>query len=436
LGFILNNFFKKIIINFFIKIIFIILFIILYFYINYIYLLNPNTYNILHYTSKINFLGYSLFVTGILVGFFIFFFSDSRIFYKNNFTIFYFFLFFILIWFFINETNYINLFFLYELFLLPSFYLVYTISPNRRSIPVSIYFLTWTQFGSIFILIGVIYLYLLTGSFLLTPNNNFNYNVVFFLFFIGFGIKIPLWPFYYWLTKTHVEASSFFSIYLSGFLVKTAVYLFNFFYSLYFNSFFFDFIFCIILIGIIDSSIKMWHQFDFKKLVAYTTVQEMNFLFLPILWNNELSEIITSIFIIVHCLLSTLFFFITDILIKRFNTRIVTQITGLIHTMPTFSCFFFLSLIFFLGLPFTSKFFIEIFIFNLIITKQLKFFIFLLLVMNWFAVIGFSKNVFNMLFGQTISKKIVYDLNKKEIFLFIFILFLLLIVTFLTNSFF
>jgi len=45
------------------------------------------------------------------------------------------------------------------------------------------------------------------------------------LFFIGFGVKIPIWPFHYWLTRVHVEASTGFSIFLSGFLVKAAVFV-------------------------------------------------------------------------------------------------------------------------------------------------------------------------------------------------------------------
>lgn len=49
---------------------------------------------------------------------------------------------------------------------------------------------------------------------------------IYCLLFIGFGFKIPIWPFHYWLTKTHVEAPSGFSIYLSGFLVKSALYAF------------------------------------------------------------------------------------------------------------------------------------------------------------------------------------------------------------------
>lgn len=431
-----SNLMKFSFIKFFISIIIVLLIIILYFYINYLILFNSSTYNITSYTLKINFLGYSLLITGVLVGFFIFFLSDSRIFFKNTLTIFIFILFFILIWFFINETSYINLFFIYELFLLPSFYLVYSISPNRRSIPISIYFLTWTQFGSIFILLAIIYLYISTQSIYLIFSKNINYNFLFLLLFIGFGIKIPMWPFYYWLTKTHVEASSFFSIYLSGFLVKTAVYLFNHFYTFYYNVNYINFLFIIILIGIIDSSIKMWHQVDLKKLIAYTTVQEMNLLFIPLLWNNEFTEILVAIFIIVHCLLSSLFFFIIDILLKRFNTRIVSKISGLLHIMPLFTFFIFISLILFCGLPFTSKFYIEILIFNLLIHHNINIFIIIFFIANWVGIIGFSKNIFNILFGAPISNNIVYDLTKKELLIFIFIINLLFFITYLSNLFF
>jgi NADH:ubiquinone oxidoreductase subunit 4 (subunit M) len=55
--------------------------------------------------------------------------------------------------------------------------------------------------------------------------NSENLAFISFLFFIGFGVKIPVWPFHYWLTRVHVEASTGFSIFLSGFLVKAAVFV-------------------------------------------------------------------------------------------------------------------------------------------------------------------------------------------------------------------
>ena len=180
-----------------------------------------------------NLLGLSLFYTGVLCGIFIFLLSDVKLFFHKNLNILLLVSFVISIWFFINESNLLNLFILYELFLLPSFYLVYRLSPNRRSIIAAIYFLTWTQFGSLLVLIGIIASFYITGNFNLYTNNIIYDQIIFWLVFLGFGIKIPMWPFYYWLTKTHVEASSFFSMYLSGFLVKTAVFLFIKFYAIF-----------------------------------------------------------------------------------------------------------------------------------------------------------------------------------------------------------
>lgn len=381
-------------------------------------------FSTLDFFNNINLFGLSLFITGIWVGLVILFISDVRtFFYKFNSLLFFIF-FLVLIYFFITETNYLMVFIYYELFLLPSFYLVYWLSPNRRSIVASIYFLTWTQTGSLCLLIVIVYLYL----------NNINLNITLneqpliinILFFLGIGVKIPIWPFYYWLTKTHVEASSFFSIYLSGFLVKTAVYLFSLLYP-YFMSIQLDSIFLVIIImGVIDSSIKMWHQIDVKKLIAYTTVQEMNILVLPLFWSTDSSELLVSLFILTHCLLSTLLFFTIDILIKRFHTRIVTNITGIIQIMPIFGLCMILTLLLFTGLPFTIKFFLEISIFNLLLNFNLEISIFVIFVANWVGLLGFSKIWFNLLFGKPQINTIVNDLTIREIIIY-FLSFLILI---------
>ena len=53
------------------------------------------------------------------------------------------------------------------------------------------------------------------------PYSTHEINILFFIL-LGFGVKIPIWPFYEWLPKAHVEASTNFSIFLSGVLVKFA----------------------------------------------------------------------------------------------------------------------------------------------------------------------------------------------------------------------
>lgn len=411
----------KLILNLIYFLLFILAIVFCFYFLQYLYSYNINFY--IKQLPKLNIMGFSLFFTGIICGLIVYWLGDSRVFYNKFLTLLVFLWFFFLVFLFINEKNYLKLFIIYELFLLPSFFLVYYVSPNRRSIPVAIYFLTWTQFGSLFILIALIYIYINTQTVYLFYTDNLNYSFIYILFFFGFGIKVPMWPFYYWLTKTHVEASSFFSIYLSGFLVKTAVYLFNFFHSYYYSFLNINFIYILVFMGIIDSSLKMWHQQDLKKLIAYTTVQEMNILFLPLLWHNEFTELFVSFFILTHCLLSSLFFFIIDIITKRFGTRVSTSISGLLYTMPRFSIMLFISILFFTGLPYTSKFLIEILIFNLLIHYNIESFFFLIFIINWVGIIGFCKLFFNTLFGSPIQlDKIIYDLTKKELFLFLFLL--------------
>lgn len=388
------------------------------------------------FNFSINLLGFSLLISGVFCAFIVYWLADTRLFFKKWFLLFLFPIFFIFIFILITETNYVNLFLIYEMFLLPSFFLVYSISPNRRSIPVAIYFLTWTQFGSLLVLVAILLLYIETQTVYLTLIVNINSVFVKWLIYIGFGIKIPMWPFYYWLTKTHVEASSFFSIYLSGFLVKTAVYLFSLFLPFFSVSTDLSFLLIFAVFGVIDSSIKMWSQIDLKKLIAYTTVQEMNLLFIPLLWNNEFSEFLVSFFIITHCLLSSIFFFIIDTLLKRYSTRVATKITGLVHTCPNLSICIFISILLFSGLPFTAKFLIEILIFSYTLNFDLFLTILLMFIANWFGLLGFSKNFFNILFGSPVLFYPILDLSKKELFIFIFFYAILFYINFITTLFF
>lgn len=384
----------------------------------------PNNFTIDYtFTYSVNWLGLALFYAGVIVGIVVAFLLDVKTFFTKITAAFSMFFFYIIIWLFVNDSNILNLFLYYELFLLPSFFIVYFLSPNRRSILASIYFLTWTQFGSLLVLIGILRLYSQHGIYEFVSTINIIDTFTTLLILIGFGIKIPMWPFYYWLTKTHVEASSFFSIYLSGFLVKTAVYLFVKFYSIL-NTFHLGALFLsLFVVGIIDSSIKMWHQVDLKKLIAYTTVQEMNLLVIPVLFNDYAGELIIAFFIITHCILSSLLFLYIDIMTKRLATRASTQVSGLVHTMPTFTFLTFITWLGFTGLPYTIKFTLEMSIFTSLLTINSSIFLVLIFSMNVIGLIGFTKNLFNSMFGAPIlNQVIIYDLTKREFALFLFLL--------------
>lgn len=101
-----------------------------------------------------------------------------------------------------------------------------------------------------------------------------------FLFFVGFGVKIPVWPFHYWLTRVHVESSTGFSIFLSGFLVKAAVFVcWKVIANLGVVAAHPGFV-LLCLFSVLDGALKLATQTDVKKMVAFATVFEMGLIYL------------------------------------------------------------------------------------------------------------------------------------------------------------
>lgn len=132
-----------------------------------------------------------------------------------------------------------------------------------------------------FLILGLLYLVIINNSTQFTVINlsfysNFEINFLFICFIFGFGVKLPIWPLYGWLPKAHVEASTNFSIFLSGVLVKFAFFgLLKLLITLQLEP---TFIYVIpfLVVGIFDSVFKLFYQIDLKKLVAYSTVLEMH----------------------------------------------------------------------------------------------------------------------------------------------------------------
>ena len=92
-------------------------------------------------------------------------------------------------------------FFAYEMLLVPSFFILYKFAKTRRFVEAAYLMFFWTQFGALFLIFGFLYIFLVVG------NSNFEVvsyyyfsslevNFLFLCFLIGFGVKLPIWPFY------------------------------------------------------------------------------------------------------------------------------------------------------------------------------------------------------------------------------------------------
>lgn len=370
--------------------------------------------------------GFVFILLAYLVGIISFLCLDSQFFEKNFKYVFVCNLLVCVVYLFTVCNDFLIFFVLYECLLIPSFLFVYNTSQYKKGVQASLYFLIWTQLGSFLVLAAVSYITITVGgtsffvlkNFIFTPIESY---FLYFLIFLGFGFKIPIWPFHFWLTKTHVEAPAGFSIFLSGFLVKSAVYGFYRLSNVLGNDISTIFFTLFPILGVVDSSFKMWSQLDLKKLVAYCTVQEMSLLYLSFIWGDNNCFIGGVLLCVTHSLLSSLMFFLVDCIQRRYKTRLVTELSGILHRTPNLGISLILMVVLYSGLPGTLKFTSEFYIYSGLVEAVPMLSILTLFISNFFGIIGFSKCWYNVVFGLSLKNQsfLQIDLTFKEFWIIV-----------------
>lgn len=391
--------------------------------------------NIKSGTLSLDLFGIALIMLAYIVGFLSLFNFNDKIFWYNTKQALLFNYFIIIVIMFACADDVYLFFVLYELLLLPSFILVYYNSPNKKGVGASLYFLIWTQLGSLLVFLVIMYMVNVSGLTTIAQLRCYDFapDEVFYmklLLFLGFGFKIPIWPFHYWLTKTHVEAPGSFSMYLSGFLVKTALFgLYKFYLALNFPS---NNIFPIIIasVGVIDASLKMWTQVDLKKLVAFCTIQEMNLIVICFLFGYSPIVSVGVIFCFMHALLSSLMFFLVDCIQRRFQSRQTAEVVGIIHTSPNLGISIIFMVLMYLAIPGTLKFSCEFMLFGFIADISFLLFFSILLAASTVAPIAFAKIWYSCVFGAPNKKSLTNnDLSHKELVIILLCLSLLVLLS-------
>ena len=343
------------------------------------------------------------------------------------------------------SVSFFSFFFFYELLVLPSVFILYFFAKTRKNIEASYLMFFWTQFGVIFLLFGFVSIYTLTGvtSFYspTTYGTSFassNSFWIFSFFFIGFGVKFPVWPFYDWLPKAHVEASTNFSIFLSGALVKLAFFGFlRVFYSFFFN-FPVGYFVPLLFAGLVKASFCLFIQIDLKKIIAYLTIIEMHWLTLLVILGDSSFWFPLFLMLISHALISTNFFFLVDAISRRFKSRLVFEVSGIFFLTPQLYYALILNLIVVLGFPGSSLFLSEFLFFLMLLEFNLLFTVLFLFFTHFFVLSIFFKHWFLVLFGHSshfYNDFALIDLKSFEFALVLIITFYLFILGF-CNSFF
>lgn len=310
----------------------------------------------------------------------------------------------------------LTLFLIYELFLLTAAAVLASSSPNKRAVRTSFYFLLWTQAGSMLVALGLFINVWTAGTpYISNWSNLATWGTL--IAVAGFSVKIPVFPFFFWLTKTHVEAVTSFSIFLSGFLVKLALFgIFKLGPSISANS-----ANTIIAVSAMSASIAtvgFLYQTDYKKLIAYATIQEMGVLLLLLITGYQQTYAAIANLLLIHTALSALFFLLSDSLYKRFNTRSVFNMQGIMLMCPKLSLVVLSSVIIFKGLPLTTKYGVEVALYTTLLNHSTPLFIVMLASLTALGGWAFSALHFKIIFGTPTNTSLP-DLTRTELLTFL-----------------
>jgi len=269
----------------------------------------------------------------------------------------------------------------FEAMLIPMF-LIIGIWGGERRVYATLKFFLYTFFGSVFMLVGLIWLYLQSGSFDILGWHDLPLSLraqqwLFMGFFIAFAVKVPMWPVHTWLPDAHVEAPTGGSVILAAIMLKIGGYGFVRF-SLPITpdgSAALDWlVIAFSLIAIVYIGLVALVQQDMKKLIAYSSISHMGFATLgffvvvAIVRDAGVTDAANMgltggmVQMISHGFISGALFLCVGMLYDRMHSRQIADYRGVANSMPWFATFVVLFFMANSGLPGTSGFVGEFFV--------------------------------------------------------------------------
>ena len=262
--------------------------------------------------------------------------------------------------------DFLLFFIFWETVLVPMYFII-GIWGGPRRVYAAIKFMIYTLIGSVLMLLGILMLYFQhyqqfqTYSFAINdlmriqlPSNIEWW--VFWTFFIGFAVKIPMWPFHTWLPDAHVEAPTAGSVILASVLLKMGTYGFLRFSLPLLPKASVDprviqIIAALSIIGIIYGALASLMQKDWKKLVAYSSVSHLGYCTLGIIALNPAGIAGSIIQQINHGISTGMLFLIVGVVYERRHTREIAEYGGLLRVMPMFTLIFGIAALSSMGMP-------------------------------------------------------------------------------------
>jgi NADH-quinone oxidoreductase subunit M len=241
--------------------------------------------------------------------------------------------------------------------------------PFETRLYAAIKFFLFTLFGSAFMLLGFLALYFESGD--SRFGNTFDISqltqlgaegaftgdfafLVFGAMFLGFAVKVPMWPLHTWLPDAHTAAPTVGSVLLAAIMLKLGSYGFIRISLPILPEeavTWAPFIAILAVIGIIYGSLACLAQTDMKRLIAFSSVGHMGFVMLGIATMTDIGINASIIGMVAHGLITGLLFFLAGSMSHRYHTREMARLGGNIKLMPVMGGIFAFTAMASLGLP-------------------------------------------------------------------------------------
>lgn len=328
-----------------------------------------------------------------------------------------------------TATDALLFYFFWELALIPVYFLCSGWGGERR-IQVTFKFFIYTFTGSILMLIGLLFLYFQTPdrSFAIESFYNLKLatatqNWLFWLLFIAFAVKMPLFPFHTWQPDTYEQSPTATTMVLSGIMVKMGVYgIIRWVLPVVPDASYAwgDVVSSLAVIGIIYASILAMQQNDLKRLVAYSSIAHIGIMCAAIFAENHIGMQGVMMQMFNHGVNIIGLWIVIELIERQFGTRKISELGGIALKAPALSILLVVIALANISLPLTNAFVGEFAMFTGIFTSGVTQYNFVFTVLAALSIILAAVYTLNMIqkvfFGvanERTAQAIDIALNEK-----------------------